>query len=53
MTRSSYRVGQLEGETRGHFCWWRLGFRCQELEEEVEQEGMQDGEGHIDIPGVA
>jgi len=45
--------GQLEGESKGRFCWWRLRFRCQELEEEVDQEDMQDGEGHIDIPGVA
>jgi len=47
------RRGQLEGESRGRFCWWRPRFRCQELEEEVDQEDMQDGERHIDIPGVA
>jgi len=46
---------QLEGETGGHFCWWRPSFRYQEPEEEVENdvESPHDGEEHIDIPGVA
>lgn len=36
-----------------HFYWWRPGFRCQKLKEEVEKENTQDGEGNIDIPSVA
>lgn len=51
------QIGQrrLEGETRGCFCWWRLGFRYQEPREEVQHdaESSWDGEEHIDIPSVA
>ena len=50
--RSSYRGGKLETETRGCFYWWRLSFRCQVPKEQIEHEDTQDGEGHINIPGV-
>jgi len=51
-TRSSYRGGQLEGDIMGCFYWWRPGFRCRELEEEVEREDTQNGEGNIDLSSV-
>lgn len=44
---------RTEGETRGHFYWWRLGLRCKEPKAKVEQEDTQVGEGHIDIRSVA
>lgn len=45
--------GKLEDETRRHFYSWIQGFRCQNIEEDVEKKDTQDGEGHIDIPDVA
>jgi len=45
---------QLEGETRTHFYWWRLGFRYEESEEDIEHEEKDtwECEEHIDIPSV-
>ena len=39
---SSCRGRKLEGETIGHFCWWRQSFKYQEPKEEIEHvaEGM-------------
>ena len=39
-TVSSCRGAQLEDETNGSFCWRRPIFRCHDLEEEVEHEGV-------------